>query len=154
MICYAIVRRMVGAFGAGALAVSAALQPAASFGQALPVTPAETLTMKREPHRVASGQKFFGDAKFVGAETCKSCHARQHDEWRETWHAKMERLPSTDVIVGDFNNRTVNWKGIRIRDKDGKETQISPSAITSRKGDKFYRGHDEPVPLLELFGHQ
>jgi len=136
--CYAFVRRVVGALGAAALIVSGAVYPAASSGQAPPVKPTDTLTMKREPHRVASGQKFFGDAKFVGSETCKSCHATQYDEWRETWHAKMERLPSADVIVGDFKNRTVNWKDIRIRDKDGKETRISPSGITSRKGDKFY----------------
>ncbi len=136
--CYVRVTRMAGAFGAGALAVSAALHPAPSFGQAPPVEPADTLTMKREPLRVGSGQKFFAAAKFVGADTCKSCHASQYEDWRETWHAKMERLPSADTVIGDFNNRTVNWKGIRIRDKDGKEIQISPSAITSRKGGKFY----------------
>lgn len=118
--------------------MSGAFYPVASSGQALPVKPADTLTMKREPHRVASGQKFFGDAKFVGAETCKTCHVRQYDEWRETWHAKMERWPSAEVVIGNFNDRTVNWKGISIRDKEGRETQISPSAITSRKGGEFY----------------
>ncbi len=138
MMCNAIAKRVAGALGAATLVLSAALHPAPSFGQAPPVKPADTLAMKREPHRVASGQKFFGDAKFVGAETCKGCHARQYDEWRETWHAKMERWPSADVIIGDFNNRAVNWKDIRIRDKGGKETRISPSAVTSRKEGKFY----------------
>jgi predicted CXXCH cytochrome family protein len=88
--------------------------------------------------RVSTGQKFFGDAKFVGAQSCKTCHAKQYDEWSETWHAKMERWPSPDVIVGDFNDRSVNWRNIAIRDKDGKESRISPSGITSRKGDKFF----------------
>ncbi len=110
-----------------------------SFGQqAQQLTPTETLTLLRSPHRVESGQKFFAGAKFVGAETCKSCHAKQYEEWASTWHAKMERWPSAEVIVGDFNNRTVNWRNIGIRDKEGKETRISPSGITSRKGDAFY----------------
>jgi predicted CXXCH cytochrome family protein len=107
-------------------------------GQKPAVTkPADTLSMTRDPRRVSSGQKFFGDAKFVGAESCKTCHAKQYEEWRETWHAKMERWPSPETVVGDFNNRTIDWKNIRIRDKDGKESRISPSGVTSRMGDKF-----------------
>jgi len=43
-----------------------------SFGQQVQqLTPTETLTLLRSPHRVESGQKFFAGTKFVGAETCK-----------------------------------------------------------------------------------
>ena len=127
--------RLFGMIGL-VLAIAPQLTPA--LAQAPSVKPADTLTMMREPHRVASGQKFFGDAKFVGAESCKACHAKQYDEWRETWHAKMERWTTPEIIVGDFSDRTINWRNIGIRDKDGKESRISPSGITSRKGDKFY----------------
>jgi hypothetical protein len=101
-------------------------------------TPIQALSAARETPRIESGQKFFGDAKFVGAESCKACHAKQYDEWRETWHAKMERWPTPEIIVGDFNDRAIQWRNIRIRDKDGKELRISPSGIAFRKGDRFY----------------
>jgi len=117
-----------------------ALCPLAANAQAVSttVTPTETLGLLSEAGRVSSGQKFFGDAKYVGSQTCKECHASQYDDWAKTWHAKMERWPSPDIVVGDFNNRTINWRNIRIRDKDGKESRISPSGVTSRKGDRFY----------------
>jgi len=128
----------VRVFGMICLILTLAPQPMPAAAQAPSVKPADTLSMMRDPHRVASGQKFFGDAKFVGAESCKTCHAKQYDEWRETWHAKMERWPTPDIIVGDFNERTINWSNIRIRDKDGKESRIAPSGVASRKGDKFH----------------
>jgi predicted CXXCH cytochrome family protein len=109
-----------------------------TFGQPAPqLSPAETLLALRAAGRVESGQKFFAGAKPVGSETCKSCHARQYEEWAATWHAKMERLPSPDTIVGDFNDRVIVYKDTRVRTKEGKEARISPSVVTSRKGDKF-----------------
>lgn len=136
--CYAIVRRVAGALGAVALVTSGALHPAASSGQALAVKPADTLTIKREPHRVASGQKFFGDAKYVGSDTCMSCHAKQHAEWAATWHAKMERWPSPEIIVGDFNNRVITYKDISVKTKDGKEAKLTFQVRTHQKDSKFY----------------
>lgn len=110
-----------------------------SFGQqAQQLTPTETLRVPRDPGRVESGQNFFSGAKPVGSETCKSCHSKQYEEWAATWHAKMERLPSPDIIVGDFNNRVIVYKDTRVRTKDGKEARISPSVVTSRTGDKFF----------------
>jgi predicted CXXCH cytochrome family protein len=120
------------------LALTIAPQPMAATAQTPSVKPVDTLTMMREPHRVPSGQKFFGDAKFVGAESCKTCHTEQYEDWRETWHAKMERWPTPEIVVGDFSDRTINMRNIRIRDKDGKESRISPSGVALRKGDKFY----------------
>ena len=71
--------------------------------------------MLREEGRVQSGQKFFKGAHYVGSETCKACHEQQYQEWRETWHSKMERWPSPDIIVGDFNNRIVTYKDVKIK---------------------------------------
>jgi predicted CXXCH cytochrome family protein len=125
-------------FGIIALMLTFAPQPRPATAQVPPIKPADTLTMMRTPARVATGQKFFGDARFVGAESCKACHAKQYEEWRGTWHAKMERWPTPDIIVGDFNDRVINWRNISIRGNDGKQSRISPSGIASRKGDKFY----------------
>ena len=103
-----------------------------------PLSPTETLSALREPLRVESGQKFFVGAKNVGSQSCKSCHEKQHGEWADTWHAKMERLPSPESVIGDFNNRVIVYKDLKVKGKDGKESTISPSVMTSRKGDNFY----------------
>lgn len=103
-----------------------------------PLKPAEALALAGKTGRVESGQKFFGDGKYAGSESCKSCHEKQHDEWAQSWHAKMERWPSPAIIVGDFDNRMVQFKNLRIRNKDGKEEVINPTALAFRKGDRFF----------------
>ena len=102
------------------------------------ITPTQTLSMERETRRVESGQKFFGDAKYVGNDTCKSCHEKQHAEWSATWHAKMERLPSADIIVGDFNDRTITYKDIKVKSKDGKEQVLTFQVRTHKKDGKYF----------------
>lgn len=87
--------------------------------------------------RVATGQEFFGDATYVGSDTCQSCHEKQHAEWKETWHAKMERWPSADVIVGDFNDRVITYKDIKVKTKNGAEENLTFQVKTHREGDKF-----------------
>ena len=101
------------------------------------ILPTDTLSMLREEHRVRSGQEFFKGARFVGAETCKSCHEKQFKEWQGTWHSKMERWPSPDVVVGDFNDRVVTYKDTVVETKAGKKIKISPAVKASRAGDEF-----------------
>lgn len=103
-----------------------------------PRTPTEALSAQGANPRVASGQTFFGDARYVGAEACKACHGDHYNDWKGTWHAKMERLPSPDIIVGDFADRTITMKGVKIKAKDGKETIIAPSVRAFREGDRFF----------------
>lgn len=38
------------------------------------------------------------DKEFVGSEACKTCHARQFDTWKNTYHSKMVR-PKDDGIL-------------------------------------------------------
>lgn len=102
------------------------------------MTPTEALSAVTKAHRVESGQKFFGDAKYVGSDSCKSCHEKQYGDWKATWHARMERLPSPDIIVGDFADRTIQLKDIKLKTKSGNEESVSPSALAFRKGDKFF----------------
>lgn len=101
------------------------------------VQPRDTLSMLRKEARVKSGQEFFKGASFVGADACKSCHEKQFKEWAATWHAKMERWPSPDVIVGDFNDRVITYKDTKIKAKDDKTVSISPSVKTGRRDGKF-----------------
>jgi predicted CXXCH cytochrome family protein len=100
--------------------------------------PVDTLSIAGQTGRVESGQKFFGDARYAGSDSCRSCHEKQHAEWLETWHAKMERWPSPDIIVGDFNNRTITYRDIKVKTKDGKEEKLTFQVRTHRQGDKFF----------------
>lgn len=102
------------------------------------MTSSKALALTGRTARVESGQKFFGDAKYVGSESCVACHGKQHADWKNTWHAKMERWPRPEIIVGAFDNRTIQFKNLRVRNKEGKEESISPSALAFRKGDKFF----------------
>lgn len=103
-----------------------------------PLKAAEALANTGKAERVMTGKPFFGDGKYAGSERCKSCHAAQHDDWSKTWHAKMERWPSPDIIVGDFDNRTIQLRNLRINNKAGKEEVINPTALAFRQGDKFF----------------
>jgi predicted CXXCH cytochrome family protein len=102
------------------------------------LTPAQTLSAGRATQRVESGQKFFGDARYAGSDSCKSCHEKQYAEWKNTWHAKMQRLASPDAIVGDFNNRIVTYKDVKVKDKDGKEVKLTFQVRAHREADKFF----------------
>lgn len=100
-------------------------------------TPVKALAATGQTGRVASGQKFFGDATYAGSDSCKACHAKQHAEWQQTWHAKMERWPSPEVVVADFGDRLITYKDIAVKGKDGKKESLTFQIRTHRQGDKF-----------------
>src|SRR6266568_6143354 len=110
----------------------------AAGGDAAQMTPSRALAVTGRSARVESGQKFFAGASYAGSESCVACHRQQHADWKNTWHAKMERWPRPDIIVGDFDNRVIQLKNVRIRNKEGKEESISPSVLAFRRGDKFF----------------
>ncbi len=100
-------------------------------------TPTEVFSLLREEARVKSGQEFFKGAHYVGSQSCKTCHEQQYKEWQETWHSKMERWPSPDVIIGDFNDRLVTYKDVKVKGKDGKKAKLTFS-VKAFKKDKNY----------------
>ena len=101
-------------------------------------TPTETFSLLRQEGRVKSGQEFFKGARYVGSTTCKSCHEPQYEEWRATWHSKMERWPSPDTIVGDFNDRVVTYKNVKVKGKDGKTVKLRLSVKAFQKGGMYF----------------
>lgn len=92
--------------------------------------------------RVKSGQELFANAEFVGSETCKSCHQQQYNDWKNTWHSKMERPLKPDEVVGDFNNVVLQMKDIEIaKDPSAQKKEfvkVNATVIAQRQGDKFY----------------
>jgi len=102
------------------------------------LTPTEAIGISGKISRVETGQKFFGDAKYVGSDACKSCHEKDHADWSNSWHAKMERWPSPDVVVGDFNNRVIIYKDVPVKTKDGKDERLTFQVRTHQHDGKFY----------------
>lgn len=39
---------------------------------------------------------------YVGSDTCALCHGAKHEEFQETWHARILRPASEETIVADF----------------------------------------------------
>lgn len=130
--------RLARAILIGVAAIPLSLAVHAAGKETTQHTPVETLGIAGQSGRVESGQKFFGDGKYAGSDSCKSCHGKEHGDWSKTWHAKMERWPNPDIIVGDFDNRTIQFKNLRVQNKEGKDEVINPTALTFRRGDKFF----------------
>lgn len=80
--------------GVGALAVLwnllATATPAAAF----------TASTRAAPHR------------FVGGQTCVSCHAAEGKEWSGSHHDLAMQVASGPAVLGDFNRARFNYAGI------------------------------------------
>lgn len=70
--------RRIGRYAIVAIGLAGLINPASAQTT---LTPTQTLSAAREAHRVESGQKFFGDAKYAGSDSCKSCHEKQYGEY-------------------------------------------------------------------------
>jgi predicted CXXCH cytochrome family protein len=53
------------------------------------------------------------EPKFVGAEACAACHARETDAWRGSQHARAMQAATADTVLGDFDDRTFEHAGVR-----------------------------------------
>ncbi len=87
---------------------------------------------------VPSGQEFFKGASFVGAQTCKGCHEKQYEEWSRTWHAQMERWPSPATVLGNFNNVTIEFKGMEVDSLKGGKERITAAVRLATEGGKYF----------------
>lgn len=54
-------------------------------------------------------------ARFVGSETCGTCHAQQTSDWRQSHHAKAMAHANDESVLGDFNDTTFDYFGVRSR---------------------------------------
>ena len=52
---------------------------------------------------------------YVGASTCKACHAVEYRLWEESDHYKAMQIPTEDTVLGNFSNVEVNFHGISSR---------------------------------------
>ncbi len=61
-------------------------------------------------HLVASNP-----STYAGSESCRSCHADQHHNWRQTGMARMFRPYDAANIIGDFSSKEPFYSGDRLR---------------------------------------
>lgn len=74
------------------------------------------------------------DASYVGSAKCGECHTTAHEDWEDSPHAKMARLPTEESVVGDFDDHawTLEPADRRVaRDAD-------PIACMRKQNGKFY----------------
>lgn len=63
---------------------------------------------------------------FTGSDACQGCHAKEHEEWRGSHHDLAMQLPSTDTVLGNFNNATFTYNGITTRFfRDGEKYMVN-----------------------------
>ena len=60
--------------------------------------------------------------KFVGDQSCKSCHANEYNDWLQSHHFMAMQPPNDSTVEGNFNNTTFTADGVTSRffKKDGK----------------------------------
>jgi predicted CXXCH cytochrome family protein len=51
------------------------------------------------------------DAKFVGSRECASCHIEEHKSWQGSHHDLAMQLPTSESVLGDFDNATFDYNG-------------------------------------------
>jgi Tfp pilus assembly protein PilF len=61
-------------------------------------------------------------ALFVGSGTCKSCHKREYDLWKDSHHDRAMEVASEETVLGDFNDRAFEHAGVvsRFYRRDGR----------------------------------
>ncbi|MDO5970442.1 multiheme c-type cytochrome [Flavivirga aquimarina] len=52
-------------------------------------------------------------AKFVGKEACIECHKLEYDSWNGSHHEQAMKIADSTTILGDFNNKTFEHKGVK-----------------------------------------
>ena len=51
--------------------------------------------------------------KHVGSTECRQCHQEQYQEWASSHHHGAMQVASPETVLGDFNDRTFKYFGVR-----------------------------------------
>jgi len=90
------------------------------------------------PKKSPISYDFLNDAAFIGAKACQDCHEKEHQVWLSTWHAKMLRKITPDIVVADFNNLEITYTDIEVPDANKQKVKISPTITLKKEGVDFF----------------
>ena len=48
---------------------------------------------------------------YVGSESCRECHTREHATWHESWHRTMTQVASPESVLGSFDDQRFELDG-------------------------------------------
>lgn len=83
-------------------------------------------------------------SEYVGSKSCMDCHSEQYTAWQGSHHDLAMQLPTSDTVLGDFNNATFTYNGI--------------TSTFSKRDEKFYVSTDgedgklTEFPVAYVFG--
>ena len=77
------------------------------------------------------------NASYVGNVDCARCHEQEHQQWSDSHHDRAMQLATTETVLGNFNNASIEYNGIR-------------STFTN-KDEQFFVQTDGPDGKLEEF---
>lgn len=74
------------------------------------------------PNKENETSQKTAENKFIGVESCKSCHATEHKDWTQSHHFMAMQPANDSTVVGDFDNKVYTSDGVTSRffRKDGK----------------------------------
>lgn len=64
------------------------------------------------PAALCAADETAKTAGFAGSDTCIGCHTEAGNAWRNSHHGWAWRLPTAENVLGDFNNRRLEHKGV------------------------------------------
>ncbi|MEE9431865.1 MAG: multiheme c-type cytochrome, partial [Melioribacteraceae bacterium] len=59
-----------------------------------------------------STKKIKQEAKFIGKETCKSCHEEEYNSWVGSDHDKAMAVATDSSVLGNFNKSEFKFEGV------------------------------------------
>lgn len=94
-------------------------------------------TLPLAGNKEATSTESLKGATYVGSKTCSSCHKKDYQAWKETWHANMDRDFNPAIVIADFNNVEITYKDVEIDGADKKKVKISPTIKLNQDSGAF-----------------
>ena len=70
---------------------------------------------KPKPKEAAVPSLQTGHNEFVGDQSCKSCHAKEYNDWLQSHHFMAMQPANDSTVEGNFNNATFSADGVSSR---------------------------------------
>lgn len=73
------------------------------------------LLRKSEHYTIQTPVYDAAQNEYVGAESCRECHQKEYEEWKDSDHYKAMQEATNETVLGNFNDVTYTADGITSR---------------------------------------